>query len=126
MARVTCNKELIQKAVALKKGGANNKDIAFACGVSESQFCRWTRHPKTENQEQLAQELKKAEAAYKNSLLAIIAKASKERDWKAAAWLLERKYPEEYSRREKVVLDNKVKEETAVPKFYFSREEAEK
>lgn len=124
MGKPKCTQEAIATAIELKKAGANNKDIALAIGVSESMFCRWINTPKSEAQIQLGQELKKAEADYKAELLRTIKKASKERDWKAAAWLLERKYPEEYSRREKVILDNKVKDEDSVPRFFFDRKEA--
>lgn len=123
MAKPKCTAELIRNAVRLKKGGANHKDIAAAVGVSEFQFSRWINNPKTAAQEQLAQEMKKAEADYKNALLAIIAKEAKERDWKAAAWLLERKYPEEYSRRERVMLNSETHRDEA-PRFTFDREEA--
>lgn len=95
-------KEAVTRAVQLKKGGANNKDIAAALGVCEQTFYRWTGDPKTALQRELCEELKKAEADYKNALLAVIAKASRERDWKAAAWLLERKYPGEYARTDRV------------------------
>lgn len=102
MAKPKLTKELIVRAVQLKKGGANNKDIAAALGVCEQTFYRWLSDPKNETQREFCEELKKAEADYKNALLAIIAKASRERDWKAAAWLLERKYPAEYSRMDRV------------------------
>jgi len=101
-AKPKLTKELVQRAVQLKKGGANHKDIAAAIGVGECTFSRWINNPKNALQRQLQQELKKAEADYKNALLAVIAKQAKERDWKAAAWLLERKYPEEYARVDRV------------------------
>ena len=109
-AKPKLSKEVVSRAVQLKKGGANNKDIAAAIGVGESTFSRWINDPKSDLQRQLQQELKKAEADYKNALLAVIAKASRERDWKAAAWLLERKYPQEYARTDRVQAE--VKQET--------------
>lgn len=99
MPKPKCTPELIRRAVKLKKGGANNQDIAKAVGIAESTFYRWTNTPTSERQRELSEELKKAEADYKNALQGIIAKAAQERDWKAAAWLLERKYPDEYGRK---------------------------
>lgn len=96
------DKDGIRRAVQLKKGGAANKDIAAALCVAEQTFSTWINHPKTDNQRELAEELKKAEAEYKNALLAIIAKAAETRDWKAAAFLLERKYPAEYARQDRI------------------------
>lgn len=97
MGKAKCTKEAIAIAVRLKKGGANNRDIAAALGINERTFYKWTNDPKSENQRQLGQALKKAETDYKGALLGIIAKSAQERDWKAAAWLLERKYPKEFS-----------------------------
>ena len=99
MPKPKCTPELIRQAVKLKKGGANNQDIAKAVGIAESTFYKWTNTPKSDRQEELSEALKKAEADYKNALQGIIAKAAQERDWKAAAWLLERKYPDEYGRK---------------------------
>ena len=101
MARPKCDERLIERAVRLKKGGANNIDIARAVGVAESTFYRWYSTPGSDLEREFSESLKKAEADYKNALLGIIAKASQDRDWKAAAWLLERKYPDEYGRRER-------------------------
>ena len=108
------DKDGIRRAVQLKKGGAANKDIAAALCVAEQTFSTWINHPKTDNQRELAEELKKAEAEYKNALLAIIAKAAREKDWKAAAFLLERKYPEEYSRVDRVTANVHQKQEAEV------------
>lgn len=112
MGKPRCTDEAIRRAVFLKKGGANNKDIAAALGVHERTFYKWLNEPKSDNQRQLGHELKKAEADYKNALLSIIAKNAQERDWKAAAWLLERKYPSEYARRT-AILDGGEEKQTA-------------
>ena len=48
----------------------------------------------------LVEGIKKAEAQYKETLLqSIMATATREKNpqWTAAAWLLERKYPDEYA-----------------------------
>lgn len=110
MGKPRLNKEGVKRAIQLKKGGANNVDIAAALGVSEQSFYKWIGDPKTPLQVELREGLKKAEADYKNALLAVIAKASRERDWKAAAWLLERKYPAEYARTDRIQAE--VKQET--------------
>lgn len=99
MPKPKCTKELVQQAVKLKKGGANNQDIAKAVGIAESTFYKWISEPKREEEAELSEALKKAEADYKNALQGLIAKAAQERDWKAAAWLLERKYPDEFGRK---------------------------
>lgn len=90
----------LDRALKLKRMGASNKDIAAAIGVHPSTFSTWVNHPKTDNQRKLSKGLKKSEADYKNSVLALILKAAQEGSWQAAAWILERKYPEEYARRD--------------------------
>jgi transposase len=102
MAKPKCNDQVIKRAVQLKRGGASNKDIASALGIAEGTFYAWSNKPKSEKQREFSEALKKAEADYKNALLAVIAAAGRERDWKAAAWLLERKYPSEYARTDRI------------------------
>jgi transposase len=101
-AKNKCTTEAIERAVKLKKGGANNKDIAAALGVHQSTFYEWIANPKSDKQREFSERIKKAEADYKNALLGIILRDASQRDWHAAAWLLERKYPEEYSRTDRV------------------------
>ena len=101
-AKEKCTKEAIERAVDLKKGGAHNKDIAAALGIHQSTFYEWLSNPKSAKQKEFSERIKKAEADYKNALLVTIEKASRERDWKAAAWLLERKYPDEYARTDRI------------------------
>lgn len=123
MAKDKCTKQAISEARRLKRSGANDCDIAAFLGVHPSTYSHWLNHPRTENQRQLCQALKRDEAEYKGALLTIIAKAARERDWKAAAWLLERKYPDEYARCERAP---RASERADVPAFYDSREEAER
>ena len=114
MAKPKLNKEVLRRAVNLKKGGANNKDIAAALGISEQTFYVWLNKPSTTLQHEFSEQLKKAEADYKNALLAVIAKAGRDRDWKAAAWLLERKYPAEYARTDRVQAEVNAQSENKV------------
>ena len=118
-AKSKLNQDVLARAVQLKKGGASNKDIAAAIGISESTFYAWANEPKTAMQLEFSEQLKKAEADYKIALLAVIAKASRERDWKAAAWLLERKYPQEYSRMDRLQAEVNQTTQAAVKVEHF-------
>lgn len=100
--------EMVDEAVKLKKLGLYEKDIAAAIGVSPQTFSTWQHEPKTAEQRELAEAMKRAEADGKKALLAIIQRDARERDWKAAAWMLERRYPEEFAR----------------PEVYFARQAA--
>ena len=108
MPRARCTYEAVETAIDLKRRGAKDKDIAAALLVRPETFSRWINDPQTDNQRQLSQGLKKVEAEYKASLLDGIRKAGESGQWQAYAWLLERKYPDEYSRRERIRADANV------------------
>lgn len=104
----------------LRKAGVNDKDIAAALGVHEDTFGRWKNRPTTENQRRLSRALEKTEADYKANLLTLIYNNAVQRDWKAAAWLLERKYPEEFSRMVKTQGAH-AEQKAEAPVFVFER-----
>ena len=112
--RPKLTKELVKKAVALKSDGMSDKDICIACDVSQSAFYRWQENGgKSDLQRELVEGLKKAESNYKGALLRSI-KEQGEKDWRALCWLLERKYPEEYSRVDRVTANVHQKQEADV------------
>lgn len=91
-------KDFIEQADKLKRKGTSNADICRALGIREQTLYNWLKDGgNTPNQKELFECLKKAEAEYKVSLREKIEKAGK-KDWKALAWLLERLYPQEYGR----------------------------
>lgn len=94
--------ELIEIICDLKAKGMQNKDICAAVGIHEATLYRWLNKPSCKLHRALGEEFKKAEARYKQELLESIRETalSKPRYWTAAAWLLERKYPEEFGRPE--------------------------
>ena len=79
------------------------RDIIAALGIHESTFYRWIGDPKTKLQRALSEGLKKEESAFKRTLLTTIRSAALARNqyWTAAAWLLERKYPDEFGKAER-------------------------
>lgn len=112
--RPKLTKELVKKAIALKSDGMSDKDICIACGVSQTAFYRWQENGgKSDLQRELVDGLKKAESNYKGALLRSI-KEQGEKDWRALCWLLERKYPEEYSRVDRVTANVHQKQEADV------------
>lgn len=101
--RPKLTEEMIERMVALKSDGLSNKDICRAVGIHEATFYRWLNKPSNKLHRALNEELKKAESSYKQTLLNSIRDAAlaKNSFWTAAAWLLERKYPEEYGRQDR-------------------------
>lgn len=106
-----CTKELIAEAVKLKKTGMNNKDMCACLRIVPQTLSRWINHPSTKLEKELGEALKNAEAEFKTALRMRIVSKSQE-NWQAAAWMLERMYPDEYAKPE-VQLAKKAAEEAS-------------
>ena len=100
--REKLTKEGIKDALRLCRVGMTDKDIAAYLGVAPETYSRWINHPRTDNQRQLCQAMKKGEVERKAALVNRIMNAS-DVSWQAAAWLLERKYPQEYAKAQRIM-----------------------
>lgn len=85
--------ELIRKICKYISEGSSNKDAALLAEISEETFYAWQR-----SKLEFSESIKKAEAERKRHLIDIVFKAA-EKQWTAAAWYLERVYPEEFGLR---------------------------
>lgn len=94
--------ELAKEAIGLIADGASNQDVINYLGVAEGTFYTWLREPKNDAQRALAQGMKKAETKRKIWHLQRIHRAAENGDWKASAWYLERRYPNEYARTQRI------------------------
>lgn len=81
----------ITDALAL---GMTRRDACVHGDISEDTFAVWLA-----NRADFAEAVKKAEMVSKMSRLARITKAGKEGTWQADAWVLERKYPDEFGQK---------------------------
>jgi transposase len=81
---------------ALRAGNTRRAACAYA-GVEQHTFQRWLLRFA-----HFAQAIEKAEADAAVRNVAIIQQAARDGTWTAAAWWLERRYPEDYGRRERV------------------------
>ncbi len=85
---------------ALKAGNTIVNACAWA-GISEPTFYRWKKEAKTAPEGSVAwnfwRAVKKALAIAEDKLVRIIEKAGEE-DWGAAAWMLERRNPQQWGR----------------------------
>lgn len=82
-----------QRLLDALTAGATLKMAARAAGVSEDTLARWrVRH------KGLADEMTQAEASGAVAALAQIQRAAANGSWQAAAWLLERRYPDDFGR----------------------------
>ena len=85
--------------------------------ISESIFYDWKAKGEKEKQGKyldFLEAVKKAEEEFKKTNIDIILNAAKDGTWQAAAWLLERKHPEEFGRRDRVAIsmDSKLSDYT--------------
>jgi hypothetical protein len=81
-----------ERILGVLEGGGSLRDAADALGI-----CRRTLFNARKNDPEFCRRVLRAAAAGKIRLLRRISSAT---DWRAAAWLLERKYGREYGRRE--------------------------
>ncbi len=91
-------KAIICEAIKL---GATWNAAAAAARICASTLATWRRRGKKEDKgiyADLVRDLEFAEAQGVSEALASIDKAHKNGDWKAAAWRLERRYPQDYGR----------------------------
>ena len=111
-------KDGIQTALRLCRDGLPDCQIAAALGVRAETFSIWRNHPKTENQIQLSKAMKKADAEREAALVTRIMRASDD-TWQAAAWLLERRYPDRYAKPVRPVEDRSAERDDERIKGYI-------
>lgn len=111
-------KDGIKTALRLCRAGLPDCQIAAALGVRAETFSIWRNHPKTENQTQLSKAMKKADAEREAALVTRIMRASDD-TWQAAAWLLERRYPDRYAKPVRPVEDRSAERDDERIKGYI-------
>lgn len=90
--------EFIAEMSRYVSGGLTNKDACALCGVSQTAFYRWIQEPRKGLEIQLWEAIEKARVRRKAMLIQTITNASKTGQWQAAAWYLERQYPQEFAK----------------------------
>lgn len=104
---------------ALRSGNTQRAACAYA-GIHVSSFQNWLiETPRLEqdtddtyDSSYFSQAIEKAEADFQVFCMATIKKASVE-SWQAAAWCMERKYPDDYGRNITVKADRRLEEALA-------------
>lgn len=93
-----------QRFIEAIQKGASYELAARAAGISERTFYNWKARAEAGERRfvQFVQELTRAEAEGAEKLLDSIIKAAEAQggDWRAAAWLLERRFPDVYAKRQ--------------------------
>lgn len=91
------SREFMQKVLGAIANGLNVKDACAVAGIS-----RQTLYNHIEADSTFAEEFEKAQVSFKLTHLRNVASAS-QNDWRASAWILERKYKDEFSLRQEMV-----------------------
>jgi len=100
-------KELIKEAYKLVAAGNYDKDVYPILGIDKSTWYRWLSEGETAKsglKREFYDTIKKAEKEAIARNVALIQRAAQEGNWQAAAWWLERKYFEDWGRKDKVDL----------------------
>lgn len=88
------------------------KFAAEAAGISEVTFYNWMNRGESESKGQFFEfheYIKECQSKAVQLHLKLITKAATEGAWQASAWILERRHPEEFGRREKIEMDANLK-----------------
>ncbi len=99
--------ELIKEAYKMVAAGNYIKDIPPVLGIDDSTWFRWLSEgekAKSGLKREFYETIKKAEKDAIARNVALIQRAAQEGNWQAAAWWLERKYFEDWGRKDKVDL----------------------
>ena len=110
-AKGKLTKELIEKAADIIARGNYYKVAIDILGIDDKTWYNWLRQGEIDANKginslnfQFFQSIKKAEATAIDRNLNIIQQAAGEGNWQASAWYLERKYPEQWGKRDNVNL----------------------
>lgn len=104
-AKGKLTRELIEEAAALIREGNYQVHVAQALGISEATWYRWLQEGEKAQsglKREFYEAIKKAEGEAIAERVAIIRRAALDGNWQAAAWWLERKFPELYGKREAI------------------------
>ena len=99
---MTKTKETRQELIANLREGLTIKDACALAGINRSTYYSWLEN----GSEEWIQEIKEAESYAKAMLVQQIKiDGTAKQDWRAAAWLLERRWPEDYGPKRELELN---------------------
>jgi hypothetical protein len=91
------------RIVAAVRAGAHREQAAQAAGVARSTLQAWLARGEASDApvrfQKFAAEVREAEATFEVGAAAVISRAAIAGDWRAQAWLLERRHPARWGRR---------------------------
>lgn len=125
----TLTDELIDTIAQAIRVGAYVETAVALAGVSKDSFYRWLRQAESDEANEvtvkLSDAVKKALAESEKRDLDVIDRAAQQGEWTAAAWRLERKFPNKWGRQSKVQLEHTGLEGGPIEIQSMTEEEAE-
>lgn len=124
MARpIKLTEKLIKEVCTYIENGLSNIDACRMAGMSESAFYEYQqrgKNPEEKNPifEEFVESIKKALIKFKLYHLQKIRIAGDSGTWQASAWLMERKFKEEFGRFEKVEHSGKIKHGISIEEMH--------
>ena len=103
------NNDLIKQIAKMVEMGTPSKYVAQAVGVDVTTWYKWLQRGEKAKKGiyfDLFKAVKKAEGRAIERNVSIIQKAAID-NWQAAAWWLERRYPEEFGKKSETILSGK-------------------
>lgn len=100
----TYDNEKVEKILRMIAAGAPAKTACAACGVPNRTFTDWKAKGRKglEPYATFLDRVEEARAIHLDIMSGAVYHAARAGDWKAAAWVLERRDPENYGKKEKV------------------------
>jgi transposase len=100
------DEEIVERLLQAIKLGAFTEHACHYAGITSATFRKWRQYAMDdiEPYKSFWKEVNLAESEAIVRRIARIEKAGVEGSWQADAWVLERKYPDKFGRREKVTL----------------------
>lgn len=99
----------------LVRQGCTHKVAALRAGISESTFYTWVAKGKAAKSgiyREFANDLELAEAVAEGTLT-LQMRAHAAREWRATAWMLERRFPETWKERKEIAVEQEIPEDRA-------------
>lgn len=119
---VKFSEDIVKKLCAERESGISITDCADLCGVSRKTLYNWIdkgKNARSGKYRDFYERFEKANADFKKSLVDDI---KKDKTWQSSAWLLERTFPEQYGKKDKLDMRANVKSKNDLS-VYFSDEQ---
>lgn len=97
--------EAVQKIVQAVTAGNTRETAAAYAGITATTLYDWLKH-----KAEFSEAVKKAEADAEVAAVTII-RTAMPKNWQAAAWYLERKWPDRWGRKDRVTVEHQLQQE---------------